>query len=148
MIAADPDFEVTFVWDVTAEASVVKPAVGITTAINTLTVNTARTATIQHGAYWDGKNQVPVPSLNNGIWTYPNGEITIGSEITITGFETGWLNGVYTVVSIANPGATVLRRATVGTVDMTAHIGGLILFTVTFCANPANDLTCPPSYII
>ena len=22
------------------------------------------------------------------------------------------------------------------------------LFTVTFCANPANDLTCPPSYII
>ena len=26
--------------------------------------------------------------------------------------------------------------------------GELILFTVTFCANPANDLTCPPSYII
>ena len=24
----------------------------------------------------------------------------------------------------------------------------LILFTVTLCANPANDLTCPPSYII
>ena len=23
--------------------------------------------------------------------------------------------------------------------------GELILFTVTFCANPANDLTCPPS---
>ena len=22
------------------------------------------------------------------------------------------------------------------------------LFTVTFCANPAHDLTCPPSYII
>ena len=22
------------------------------------------------------------------------------------------------------------------------------LFTVTFCANSANDLTCPPSYII
>ena len=27
-------------------------------------------------------------------------------------------------------------------------IGVLILFTVTFCANPANDLTRPPSYII
>ena len=26
--------------------------------------------------------------------------------------------------------------------------GELSLFTVTFCANPANDLTCPPSYII
>ena len=26
--------------------------------------------------------------------------------------------------------------------------GELILFTVTFCANPANDLTCPPSYVI
>ena len=26
--------------------------------------------------------------------------------------------------------------------------GEMILFTVTFCANPANDLTCPPSYII
>ena len=26
--------------------------------------------------------------------------------------------------------------------------GELILFTVTLCANPANDLTCPPSYII
>ena len=26
--------------------------------------------------------------------------------------------------------------------------GEFILFTVTFCANPANDLTCPPSYII
>ena len=25
--------------------------------------------------------------------------------------------------------------------------GELILFTVTVCANPANDLTCPPSYI-
>ena len=25
--------------------------------------------------------------------------------------------------------------------------GELILFTVTFCANSANDLTCPPSYI-
>ena len=23
----------------------------------------------------------------------------------------------------------------------------VVLFTVTFCANPANDLTCPPSYI-
>ena len=28
------------------------------------------------------------------------------------------------------------------------HAVELILFTVTFCANPANDLTCPPSYII
>ena len=29
------------------------------------------------------------------------------------------------------------------------HVEGeLILFTVTFCANPAHDLTCPPSYII
>ena len=26
--------------------------------------------------------------------------------------------------------------------------GELMLFTVTFCANPANDLTCPPSYIL
>ena len=26
--------------------------------------------------------------------------------------------------------------------------GEFILFTVTFCANPANDLTCPPSYIM
>ena len=26
--------------------------------------------------------------------------------------------------------------------------GELILCTVTFCANPANDLTCPPSYVI
>ena len=26
--------------------------------------------------------------------------------------------------------------------------GEFFLFTVTFCANPANDLTCPPSYII
>ena len=25
--------------------------------------------------------------------------------------------------------------------------GEFILFTVTFCANSANDLTCPPSYI-
>ena len=25
--------------------------------------------------------------------------------------------------------------------------GEMISFTVTFCANPANDLTCPPSYI-
>ena len=29
-----------------------------------------------------------------------------------------------------------------------ASAGELILFTVSFCANPANDLTCPPSYII
>ena len=28
------------------------------------------------------------------------------------------------------------------------EIGELILFTVTFSANPANDLTCPPSYIM
>ena len=27
-------------------------------------------------------------------------------------------------------------------------IGELILSTVTFCANPANDLTCSPSYIL
>ena len=26
--------------------------------------------------------------------------------------------------------------------------GEIILLTVTFCANPANDLTCPPSYIL
>ena len=30
----------------------------------------------------------------------------------------------------------------------TKEKGEFILFTVTFCANPANDLTCPPSYII
>ena len=29
-----------------------------------------------------------------------------------------------------------------------ARTGEFFLFTVTFCANPANDLTCPPSYII
>ena len=29
-----------------------------------------------------------------------------------------------------------------------ASAGELILFTVSLCANPANDLTCPPSYII
>ena len=28
------------------------------------------------------------------------------------------------------------------------YTGEMILFTVTFCANPANDLTCAPSYII
>ena len=29
-----------------------------------------------------------------------------------------------------------------------AQLGELSLCTVTFCANPANDLTCPPSYIM
>ena len=28
-----------------------------------------------------------------------------------------------------------------------SRVGELILFTVTFCANPTHDLTCPPSYI-
>ena len=33
-------------------------------------------------------------------------------------------------------------------VKYSQHEGEFILFTVTLCANPAHDLTCPPSYII
>ena len=36
-----------------------------------------------------------------------------------------------------------------GAVDVAVKIVGCVtLFTVTLCANPANDLTCPPSYSI
>ena len=46
-------------------------------------------------------------------------------------------------------GGLVAHDVTFGSSGVLALTNGeLILFTVSFCANPANDLTCPPSYII
>ena len=47
-------------------------------------------------------------------------------------------------------GALLTQRViyVVGSGCGVAWAGEFILFTVTFCANSANDLTCPPSYII
>ena len=49
-------------------------------------------------------------------------------------------DGTSAVVATGSPGWAAY--------DADAVYVVLILFTVTFCANPANDLTCPPSYII
>ena len=47
----------------------------------------------------------------------------------------------------AAAGAATVERMGLRPELKALRTGELILFTVTFCANPANDLTCPPSYI-
>ena len=79
------------------------------------------------------------------------GDATLRPEVRVASiFATAIAPAARTVRELLQGASSVTRAAALcaraAFTDATM-VSLFYLFTVTFCANPANDLTCPPSYI-